>query len=116
MAEIPPLDVSETSMAGADVALRACIARDAPPLDERPEVKAQAELLAAMSALARRIESHDPVLSNDAFRDANVYAARDAVRRLVDNATAWLRTLHATSSAEARNQLDDGPQDHESST
>src|SRR6266487_4677288 len=57
MAEIPPLDVSETSMAGADVALRACIARDAPPLDERPEVKAQAELLAAMSALARRIET-----------------------------------------------------------
>jgi hypothetical protein len=48
-----------------------------------------------MSALAHRIAEHDPLVTSDQFRDINVMAARDSVRRLVTAGTVWLRTLNA---------------------
>jgi hypothetical protein len=92
---IPPLTGGETSMTGSDIALRAALPEPDPPLDRRPEVVAQGRLMSDMGALAKRIQQADPVISQDVFRDANVYSARDVARRLVDSATVWLRTMNA---------------------
>lgn len=102
---VPPLREEETSIAGAEMALDAAVGSgeaQGPTVDNSPAVREQTQLLAAMGSLAKRIEAHDPLVTTDAFRDANVMAGRDAVRRLVDAATVWLRTLNTLYSEETR--------------
>ena len=95
---VPPLRDEETNLTGADVALTAAVGAaepQGPTTDRSVESVQQAVMVAAMGGLAKRVEGHDPHLSSDAFRDVNVMAARDAVRRLTDAAAVWLRTLNA---------------------
>jgi hypothetical protein len=93
---IPPLRPDETSLEGADVALGAMLPEDqGPSVDERPEIIQQEKLIKSAAQLVDKIESCDPTIRNDAARDADVLAARSAIRRLVDSATIWLRTLNA---------------------
>jgi hypothetical protein len=95
--DVPPLSADETSVMGSDVLLDAVTepAEAASRIDRTPEAKGQEQLISAMSALAHRIAEHDPLVTSDQFRDINVMAARDSVRRLVTAGTVWLRTLNA---------------------
>lgn len=98
VSQVPPLTEEETQLVGAQLALDVAVAAadpEGPKVDQSTEVKGQALMVSSISNLAQRIESHDPCISQDAFLDVNVMAARDAVRRLTDAAAVWLRTLNA---------------------
>jgi hypothetical protein len=93
---VPPLAAEEMSTRGFEIALAvaAGAADDSPKLDTRREVRAQDTLLSSIGTLADRIACHDPVIREDMMREADVMAARTAVRRLVEASTVWLRTLN----------------------
>lgn len=89
-----PLTEEETSIVGADVRLMAAAPEPQRLIDNSREAKAQESLVMAFSEFSDRVSSHNPYITNDEFGAVNVLAARDAVRRLIDAATVWLRTLN----------------------
>lgn len=93
--DVPPLQPDETALSGADLALTIAVPEVAPAKDARPEVLEQERIITAMGALARRIQEHNPAVRDDPFRHADLYAARDVVRRLTEAAAVWLRTYNA---------------------
>jgi hypothetical protein len=104
---IAPLLESETSMNGAAEELTAAASRlepepGPPARDESPEALMQVRLVQRMTDLRRAVEAHDPVLTNDVWRGAHVYGAREAVRELTGALAIWMRMLNALWEEEVR--------------